>query len=118
MSPAAILGVLLAASVALNGWQYRQALGNAVKYGTTQQLAEDTKAAAGACSASVEDLAKAGEKRHLQMIAALKGVAPEVERLQRDALRAAGAKPDNPQDLCGSLERYLRAQIKAERGTK
>lgn len=118
MSPTLILGILLAISVALNGWQYHQALEAATKYGTTKQLADDTKAAAGACTKGVEDLAKAGRGRQNDLLAALKAVAPQVAAEQTAALQALQAKPDDAKDLCGSLERYLKGQIKAERGVK
>lgn len=113
MSPVVILGILLAVSVALNGWQYREALQDATKYGATEQLATDTKAAASACSAGVDRMEKAGTGRQARLEAALKGIAPTVAKLNADAIVASRAKPDDPKDLCGSLERYLRAQVKA-----
>ncbi len=118
MSPMMILGILLAVSVALNGWQYSNALSDATRYGTTKQLAEDTKAAAGACTQSVRDLDRAGKTRQSALILALNGIAPKVAELQAQSLEAGRAKPDDPKDLCGSLERYLRGQVKAERGLK
>lgn len=118
MSPTMVLGILLGLSVAGNAWQYHQHTKDAVAFGTTKQLAEDTKAAAGACSTSVDNLAKAGRTRQDAILAALAGVAPKVAELQKEALVAAQAKPDDPKDLCGSLQRYLKAQVRAERGLK
>ena len=113
-----ILGVLLALSSAGNAWQYRQAGELQGKIGATEQLATDTKAAAQACSTGVDNLQKAAGTRQRDLLAALKGVQPQVAALEAAATVAARQKPDNPADLCGSLERYLKAQIKAERGMK
>lgn len=115
MSPMVILGILLAISVAGNAWQYHEHTKDAVKFGATKQLADDTTAAAVACSTGVDNLAKAGRTRQTELMAALKGVAPQVAKLQADALEAGRAKPDDPKDLCGSLERYLKGRIKADR---
>lgn len=118
MSPTIILGILLALSVAGNAWQYRQALEAATRYGTTKQLAEDTKAAAATCTKGVEDLDKAAKERDRRLQAALKAIQPALDNGQREVMAALKARPDDPKDLCGSLERYFRAQVKAERGAK
>lgn len=118
MTPTIILGILLAISVAGNGWQYHEAGKLQVKIGATEQLATDTKAAAEACTKGVDDLAKAGRVRGKALLEAMKGVAPKVASLEAAASVAARAKPDDPQNLCASLERYWKAQIKAEREGK
>ena len=113
-----ILALLLALSAAGNVflWKHGEALKQ--EMGAVQQLATDAKAAGEACSKGVEDMAKAAGTRQKRLETALAAVAPEVRRAQSDALAALSAKPDNAADLCGSLERYLRSQIKAERGIK
>lgn len=111
----AILAVLLAVSAAGNAWQYHEHTKDAVKFGATDQLAKDTKTAAEACSKGVEDLEKAAKARQTDLVNALKGVAPKVASLQAEALEAARAKPDDPKDLCGSLQRYLRDRIRAQK---
>jgi len=111
-----ILGVLLAVSAAGNAWLFRERTALLVRDGTVTQLAADTKAAASACSASVEGLDKAGKQRQRDLIAALKGIAPQVARGQQEALSALAAKPDDPQDLCGSAQRYIARELAAERG--
>lgn len=110
-----VLGILLACSVALNAWQENRHTEASVRFGTTSQLAADAKAAAGTCSASVDKLAQAGRAREKRLIGALERIAPEVKADQLAALQALKDRPDNPQDLCGSLERYLRGKIKAEK---
>lgn len=118
MSPLAILGILLALSVAGNAWQYHEHTVDSVKFGTTKQLADDTKAAAQACSDGVDALQKQGAGTRTAIIAALQGESARIKGLQQDALTALAARPDNPADLCGSLDRYLKAQIAKERGGK
>lgn len=110
-----ILGVLLALSSAGNVYQYHQHTTDSVKFGTTSQLAADTKAAAGACSKSVDDLAKAGKTRQAELLKALAGVAPKVSALEAAATVAARVKPDDINDLCGSLGRYWKREIAKER---
>ena len=118
MSPVAILGLLLAISVAGNAWQFHHGEVILEAKAATTQLAADTKAAADACSAGVDDLAKAGRTRGKALIEAMKQVAPTVQALQEAAIVAQRAKPDDPKDLCGSLERYLRTEVAAERASK
>lgn len=113
-----ILGILLALSAAGNAWQFKHGEGLVAKGAAVEQLATDTKAAAQACTQGVEDLAKASRTRAQALAELMKQVAPKVAQMQEASLLALQQRPDNPQDLCGSLERYLRAQIKAERGAK
>ena len=112
---AAILGILLAVSVAGNAWQFHHGEKLVAAKAATEQLATDTKAAAEACSASVDRLDKAGKARQGKLEAALKSVAPAIAKDQKAALDALKARPSDPANLCGSLEKYLRDQIKAER---
>lgn len=112
----AVMAVLLALSAAGNAWQFKHGEAAIEAAATATQMNTDTKAAATACSSSVDALGKAGDKRQTDLLAALKGVAPRVAALQAESLKAMGAKPDDPKDLCGSLERYLRGQIKSEKG--
>lgn len=118
MNPTILLAILLALSVAGNGWQYHEHGKDLVKIGTTEQLANDTKAAAAVCSTSVDDLAKKGETQHAAVLASLQAQAGKVADLKGATIAALNAKPADPADLCKSLEIYLRAQIKSERGAK
>ena len=122
MSPASIglivLGVLLALSTAGNAWFWHERDGLLQREATVTQLQRDTKEAANTCTKSVEDLGKKGAERDRRLAQALERVAPQVAADQKAALAALTAKPDDPKDLCGSLERYLRAQIRADRGEK
>ena len=114
----AILGVLLALSTAGNAWQFHRHEATLEAKAATEQLARDTTAAAQACTKGVTDLEKAGRARQGALLDALVKAQPKVAALEAAASVAARAKPDTPSDLCGSLERYWRAQIKAERGEK
>ena len=87
-------------------------------HATRQQLADDTKAAAQACSDGVDKLATQSSATRTAIIAAVQGEGARIKGLQHDALDAIKARPDNPADLCGSIERYLKAQIAKERGVK
>lgn len=113
-----ILGILLALSVAGNAWQFHHGEVILEAKAATAQLAKDTTAAAQACTQGVEDLAKAGRVRGKALLDALEKAKPQVASLEAAATVAARAKPDDAQDLCGSIERYLTAQIKAERAKK
>ena len=116
MIAVAVLGVLLAVSSTLNAWQYKEREKTLTVAATASQLAEDTKATAQACSDGVDRLARAGDANRRAIITAVDATKGQIAGLQQQALAASRAKPDNPQDLCGSLERYLKAQIKAEKG--
>jgi len=118
MNPTILLAILLFLSVAGNAWQYNEHSQDMVKIGTTEQLAADTKAAAEACSTSVDNLAKKGATQHATVLANLAAQAGKVAGLEGAAIAALNAKPADPADLCKSLELYLRGQIKAERGPK
>ncbi len=113
-----VLGLLLALSVAGNAWLFNSrdtALEGKAKAETAMA---GYKSAAATCSASVDKLAKDGKDRQAELLKALATAAGWIKRLQQEAIAASRAKPDNPADLCGSLERYLKAQIKAEREAK
>lgn len=105
-----ILGILLALSAAGNAYQYREHTIDSVKFGTTKQLADDIGVAAKACSDGVADLADDQKKRFAGYQAQLTAETGRIKGLQHDAINAIAARPDNPADLCGSLERYLRAR--------
>lgn len=111
----AALGVLLGASALLNAWQYHQHDQSVRLEAQARQYADDTKVSASACSASVVLLAKDGRDRQAELVKILRGIAPAVAANQKAAIEALNAKPDNPQDLCASLGRYLQGEITRER---
>lgn len=116
-----LLGILcfaLLSSLAANAYFWHERDGLLQREATVKQLQADTKAAAQACSASVENLAQQGKVRDGRLAQALGRIAPEVRRSNEEALRALQSRPDNPGDLCGSLERFLRKSIAAEREAK
>ena len=118
MNPTLILGVVLALSLAGNAFLFhsrdRALEGKAV----AETAMAGFKGAAETCSASVDKLAADGQRRHAETLAMLKAETGRIKGLQHDALAAVRAKPADPKDLCGSLERYLREQLKRERGLK
>jgi hypothetical protein len=116
-----LLGILcfaLLSSLALNAYFWNERDDLLQKEATVKQLQVDTKAAAQACSASVENLAKEGKARDGRLAVALAKIAPQVKLNQQEVLKALAARPDNPNDLCGSLQRFLSRSIKAEREAK
>jgi len=118
MNPTILLAILLAISVAGNGWQYHEHGKDLIRIGTTEQLTADTKAAADACSASVDDLARKGATQHAAVLASLAAQAGKVAGLEGAAIAALNAKPADPSDLCKSVALYLRDEIRKERGQR
>lgn len=112
---AAALAVMLAISAAGNAYLWSERDGLIRRDATVTQIAADTKASAASCSSSVDKLAKSGQDRDKRLEAALRGVAPQVRADLEASQRALQARPDDPKDLCGSLERYLRRSIKDEK---
>ena len=118
MNPTLILGIVLAISLAGNAFLFHSR-DNAIEEKASAQTAmAGYKGASEACSKSVDTLADKGKERHVAMLAALTAEADRIKGLQHDALETMRAKPSDPKDLCASLERYWREQIKRERGTK
>ena len=119
-SPNIIIGlaIALALSLAGNAWQFHRNGVLIAEGAKTEQARVDTLAAAAACSSSVDALAAKSTAQAAGIKAALVGIAPAVSKAQGEALRALAARPSNPNDLCGSLATYIKAQIQAERGGK
>ncbi len=115
MNLTTVLGLLLAISVAGNLWQYHEHDVVVTRAATAEQLGRDTRAAADACTASVNNLAEQGRAQRKETLAALAALAPQIEATKRSAQLALLARPDNPADLCGSLADYLRREIRKER---
>ncbi len=114
----AVLTLMLAGSLAANAWLFHERDKALAAEARTEQLERDTRAAAAACTASVDGLAKAGERRQRQLAAQLAQIAPTVAAYQAEAISSLRARPDDPKDLCGSLLRYWQGQIARERGGK
>lgn len=109
------LAISLAVSLAGNAWLFHERDKAIEARAAVGQLQADTKAAAGACTKSVDDLAKASRAQAKGLQAAIEGASGQVAWLQTEALKAGQVKPDNPQDLCGSLERYLKGELTRRR---
>lgn len=110
-----VLLVALGISVALNLWQYHQHDTLVEKAATATQLSVNALDAGKQCNDSVETLARDSKAQGAQIALRLDKLAPLLSSYQKDAIKALSARPDNPQDLCGSLERFLKAKINAER---
>lgn len=111
MSPVIALAIALAISLAGNAWLFHDRDKAIEARAAVGQLQADTKAAADACTQSVDKLASASRAQEKRLQEAIDGARGQVAWLQTEALKAGQARPDNPQDLCGSLERYLRGQL-------
>lgn len=116
MNPTILLAILLALSLAGNAWLFNDRDKQIAVSAKTDQLARDTKAAADACTEGVTDLETAGKRRHADLVAKLAAQSGEVSALKGAAIGALNAKPADPADLCKSIELYLRAEIRKERG--
>lgn len=110
-----VLGLALAASMAGNAyfWHERDALIR--KAATVEQMKADISAAATQCTASVDALAKDSRDRDRRIAAAMGKIAPTILADQRASLDALKARPDDPKDLCGSLDRFRRKAISDDR---
>lgn len=115
MNPIVILGLLLALSFAGNLWLFHDRDKSIMAVATAKQLNTDTKTAAATCTASIDGLAKDSKIRHKALADAIGLTGVRVAELQGQANQALQAKPDDPKNLCASLERYLKARIVEER---
>lgn len=112
MSLTQLLALLLAISVAGNAWQFHDHDKAVAAVATAEQLNTDTKAAAQACSASVDGLAADSKARSARIEQQLAGWSGRILELQGASIEALAARPANPADLCGSITQYLQAQIR------
>lgn len=119
MSPTVIvigvLMLLLALSGAGNAWLFHERDKALEAKATAVQLNADTAKAAETCGASVDKLATDSKVRHKNLEQAIGLTDIRVAELQGRANQVLQTKPDNPADLCGSLERFLRARIVEDR---
>jgi hypothetical protein len=113
-----IVGIALAVSVAVNAGLTHLYLGKRDELATQKSVTDQFSSAANSCSTSVEELKKASDARHAAVLAALAKNASAVRSLEGAANQALTTKPDDPNDLCGSLDRYLRGELDKERTTK
>lgn len=118
MTPLTIVGIALAVSVAANAGLTHLYLGKRDELATQKAVTDQFSSAANSCSTSVEELKKASDARHVAVLAALAKNASAVRSLEGAANQALATKPDDPNDLCGSLDRYLRSELNKERATK
>lgn len=118
MTPLGIVSIALAVSVAANAGLTHLYLAKRDELATQKAVTDQFSSVANSCSTSVEDLKKASDARHSAVLAALAKNASAVRSLEGAANQALSAKPDDPSDLCGSLDRYLRGEIGKERAAK
>ncbi len=116
ISPAMILGALLALSVAGNVWLFNSRDAALEKKGAMEAAYVAAAAAAGACSASVEQLAADGARRHEDILRRLAAQSGQVTQLKKASIEALNARPSDPADLCASLEAWLRTEIVKGKG--
>lgn len=118
MTPLGIAGIALAVSVAANLGLGHLYLGKRDELAAEKEISRQVGAAAKSCSDGVETLRKEGVARQSAVLAALAAQKGAIDGLQSRANDALSAKPDDPADLCGSLDRYLRGEIEKERATR
>lgn len=115
MSPLIMVAIALAVSMAANLGLTHLWLGARDDVARAEQSYKQVDAAAKACTVGVDVLKAESDARQAAVLAALEQVRGAANRLQLSASKALAAKPDDPKDLCGSLQRYLQAQIVKER---
>jgi hypothetical protein len=119
MTPILYVAAALAISIAGNVWlgsayiEKREAIA-ALQASSTEQLQHVTTAAK-ACSTSVDNLVREEQASRDAVADAITKNAEVQRTILTLAKRALAAKPDNPNDLCGSADRYLTQQIRARR---
>lgn len=118
MTPLGIAGIALTVSVAANLGLGHLYLAKRDELATQKAVTDQFAASAKSCSAGVDGLKKESDERHKAVLAALLKNAAAVSDLQSRSNDALAAKPDDPSDLCGSLDRYLRGELEKERAAK
>lgn len=116
MSPMMIMGIVLAISLAGNGFLFWSRDNAIEEKAAAVTSATAWEASSTTCTNSVDQLAKDGDKRHKALLGAITSETQRIKGLQHEAIAAQRARPDNPQDLCGSLLRYWQDQVKREKG--
>lgn len=115
MNISAVLGVVLAISLAGNaglGFLLQSAWKDAARFESEKNIAIG---GAKACTDSIDNLASEGKKRQQAILRAIAASAGKVDQLRAESQTALAAKPDDPNDLCGSAMRYLQREIQRER---
>lgn len=110
-----VLILALMASLAGNAYFWHERDGLMKEAARLDQMKRDITAAATQCTASVDALAKDGRDRDQRIVAAMGKIAPKVIADQQASFKALTAKPDNPADLCGSLDRFRKKAIAEDR---
>lgn len=105
---------MLGLSLAANVWLFNSRDSALEDLASQKLVSTSYQAAAGTCSESVDKLAAFGKGQGKAILDKLDTEATRIKSLQQDAITAARAKPDDPKDLCGSIERYLKSQIREE----
>jgi uncharacterized protein HemX len=114
----AVLVVMLLISIAGNAYFWHERDKLLQKEATVTQMKDDIAKSAQQCTASVDRLAKDGKARDKRIEGAMARIAPSIIADQKASFAALQAQPDNPKDLCGSLDRFRRkaeAEDKARR---
>lgn len=105
-----VLGLALTASVGANAWLFHERDKVLEARATITQLQADTREAANTCKSSVDELGKKTLAQGARIQQDVAAIAPRVGALQKESILALQARPDDPKDLCGSLERFFRRQ--------
>lgn len=115
MNPLLMVVIALAVSLAANLGLTHLWLGARDDVARSEQAYKQVDAVAQACTTGVTALKTEADSRQAAVLAALEQVRGATTRLQLSASKVLAAKPDDPNDLCGSLQRFLQAQIIKER---
>lgn len=109
------LALSLAANAALVASNLELREKHAEAKGTWEQAAKQSTQAIASCNAGVARIESATARAQAAAASAAAENRAAIQAFQRKATAALSAKPDNPADLCGSLNRWLGQQIMQER---
>lgn len=112
----AVLGLLLALSMAGNAWLFNSRDAALEAKAKAETAYAGAMSAANLCSASVDDLAEKGRTRHAEIMKRLAAQSGQVRALEQASIEALQARPSDPSDLCASLDAYLRTEILKAKG--
>lgn len=118
VTPTMILGIALAISLAGNAWLFSSRDAALEAKATAETAYEGAMGAANLCSASVKGLADESKSRHQEIMKRLAAQSGQVRSLEQASIEALQARPLTPDDLCASLDAFLRTEIVKSRGVK
>lgn len=117
-SPTLLLALALGLSMLANTWLFNSRDNALTEAATQRQANVQLKAAAEACTASVDALARASARQGTRLENLIAGESGRILTLQHQANDALAARPAFPADICKSVEAAMRAEIVKDRAAR